>query len=77
VIERSVRAGDDFMTILTPRERQVLGMTATGLTNREIANGLEISIHAVKFHLAMIYKKLGVGNRTEATYLYFSSRTAS
>jgi DNA-binding CsgD family transcriptional regulator len=41
-------------------------MAARGLTNDQMANDLQISIHGVKFHLASIYRKLGVSNRTEA-----------
>jgi len=41
-------------------------MAARGLTNEQMANDLQISIHGVKFHLASIYRKLGVSNRTEA-----------
>jgi DNA-binding NarL/FixJ family response regulator len=51
---------------LTPRERQVLEMIASGLTNKEIARKLEISDHTVKFHVAAILAKLGAGSRTEA-----------
>ena len=43
-------------------------MTARGLTNRQIAEGLAVTIHAVKFHLATIYRKLDVSNRTEARF---------
>jgi DNA-binding CsgD family transcriptional regulator len=48
---------------------------ARGLTNAQIASELDVSIHAVKFHLASIYRKLGVANRTEATALYVESRS--
>jgi DNA-binding NarL/FixJ family response regulator len=51
---------------LTPREAEVLQLVARGLANAEVAGKLEISIHAVKFHLASIYSRLGVANRTEA-----------
>jgi DNA-binding CsgD family transcriptional regulator len=61
---------------LTPREQQVLAMTARGLTNQQIAVGLAVSIHAVKFHLATIYRKLHVSNRTEATFLYLNGDRA-
>ena len=44
-------------------------MTSLGLTNVQIAGRLHVSIHAVKFHLAAIYRKLGVANRTEAAVL--------
>jgi DNA-binding CsgD family transcriptional regulator len=63
------RSADAFLR-LTAREEQVLEMTARGLTNRQIAEGLAVTIHAVKFHLATIYRKLDVSNRTEATFLY-------
>lgn len=45
-------------------------MTALGLTNGQIAERLNVTVHAVKFHLASIYRKLGVANRTEAAVLY-------
>jgi DNA-binding CsgD family transcriptional regulator len=54
------------ITALSPRERIVLEMVASGLTNVEIAHKLGVSVHAIKFHLASVYRKLGVGNRTEA-----------
>jgi DNA-binding NarL/FixJ family response regulator len=55
---------------LSPREEQVLRMTSLGLTNGQIAEHLQISVHAVKFHLASTYRKLGVRNRTEAAVAY-------
>jgi DNA-binding CsgD family transcriptional regulator len=58
---------------LSPRELEVLAMTSEGLTNREIASRLVVSVHAVKFHLASIYRKLGVSNRTEAVVWYLKS----
>ena len=51
---------------LSDRERDVLGLLAAGLTNREIADALFISPETVKKHTGSIYGKLGVGNRTEA-----------
>ena len=55
---------------LSRREAQVLEMTSLGLTNAAVAQRLEVTIHTVKFHLAAIYRKLGVANRTEAAVLY-------
>ena len=55
---------------LSPREQEVLALTARGLSNKDVAQQLAISIHGVKFHLATIYRTLGVGNRTEATAVY-------
>jgi DNA-binding CsgD family transcriptional regulator len=54
------------VSALSPRERQVMSMASVGLTNPQIASRLAISVHGVKFHLASVYRKLGVANRTEA-----------
>jgi DNA-binding NarL/FixJ family response regulator len=51
---------------LTPREREVLQMLASGLANKEIAARMKISEHTVKFHVGSILGKLGAGSRTEA-----------
>jgi DNA-binding NarL/FixJ family response regulator len=61
------------LVALTPRELEVLQMISSGLTNAEAAQRMQLSIHAIKFHLAEIYRRLGVTNRTEAavTYLRF------
>ncbi len=50
-------------------------MAVLGLTNREIATRLSVTPHAIKFHLASVYRKLGVTNRTEAAVTYLRSRT--
>jgi len=49
---------------------QVLEMTSHGFTNTQIAGRLDVTVHAVKFHLGSIYKKLGVANRTEAAVVF-------
>lgn len=51
---------------LTPRELEVLRMLADGLGNKKIANGLGISDHTAKFHVAQILAKLGAVSRAEA-----------
>ena len=43
-----------------------------GLTNGQIADQLSLTVHGVKFHLASIFRKLGVDNRTSAAALYLS-----
>jgi DNA-binding NarL/FixJ family response regulator len=55
---------------LSRREREVLEFASRGLTNGQMASRLDVSTHAVKFHLASIYRKLGVANRTEAAVAY-------
>lgn len=51
---------------LSPREREVLGLLAQGLSNREIARHLFLSEATVKTHLIHVYDKLGVDSRTSA-----------
>jgi ATP/maltotriose-dependent transcriptional regulator MalT len=51
---------------LTNRERQVLGLLADGLGNKQIAARLGISTNTVKTHLELLFDKLGVSSRTEA-----------
>ncbi|MDY6893729.1 MAG: response regulator transcription factor [Chloroflexota bacterium] len=51
---------------LQPRELEVLKQVARGISNREIASSLGISERTVQSHLVNIFKKLGVGSRTEA-----------
>lgn len=56
---------------LTNREVEVLALIANGLSNARTASKLGVTTHAVKFHLASIYRKLAVANRTEATAVYW------
>ncbi|MFD1545642.1 response regulator [Nonomuraea guangzhouensis] len=51
---------------LTPREGQVLALTAKGMTNAEIGRSLSISETTVKTHLLRVFGKLGVSDRTAA-----------
>lgn len=51
---------------LTPREREVLQYIVKGLTNREIAGQLSLSVGTVKIHVEHIIAKLGVSDRTQA-----------
>jgi DNA-binding NarL/FixJ family response regulator len=52
--------------LLSAREREILGMMARGLRNKEIARLMFITDRTVKFHAQTIYRKLDVTNRTEA-----------
>lgn len=55
-------------TPLTSRELEVLQLVAGGATNGEIAQKLWVTEQTVKFHLSNVYRKLEVGNRTEASH---------
>jgi DNA-binding NarL/FixJ family response regulator len=61
---------------LSPREAQVMQLMTEGMTNRQIAGHLSVTVHAVKFHLASIYRKLEVHNRTEATVAFLEASGA-
>ena len=54
---------------LTPREREVLRLLATGRTDREIASALFVSRRTVNSHVTNIFGKLGVSSRREAAAL--------
>lgn len=51
---------------LTPRELEVLGLIAEGMTNQQIAEKLIISVGTAKFYTSQIYSKLHVSSRTQA-----------
>jgi DNA-binding NarL/FixJ family response regulator len=51
---------------LTQRETDILSLLAEGKSNRDISRALYLSEKTVKAHLAAIFRKLGVSNRTQA-----------
>ncbi|HEV3322912.1 MAG TPA: response regulator transcription factor [Solirubrobacteraceae bacterium] len=57
---------DDPLVTLSGREREILALLASGMSNKQIASDLTISSNTVKFHLRTIYSKLGVHNRVQA-----------
>jgi DNA-binding CsgD family transcriptional regulator len=50
---------------LTPTERQVAELAASGRSNREIAEIRFVSVKAIEYHLANAYRKLGISRRTD------------
>jgi DNA-binding NarL/FixJ family response regulator len=63
---RGPHGPDDAVEPLTPRELEVLGLMKLGLTNRQIAADLVISLGTAKNHVEHIISKLGVSDRTQA-----------
>ena len=50
---------------LTPSERRISAMAAEGLSNREIAQALFVTLRTVEMHLSNAFRKLGVSSRTQ------------
>jgi NarL family two-component system response regulator LiaR len=61
----SPKLGDD----LNEREREVLALLAQGLSNKEIAERLFLSLATVKYHVRLLLSKLGASSRAEAVAL--------
>ena len=59
---------------LTNRERRVLELLASGMSNEEIAKELMISVHTVKAHVSNVLEKLKVRNRICAAVKYVSEK---
>jgi two-component system invasion response regulator UvrY len=67
-VEQLLASGDGHpASALTAREQQVMEMLGRGLTNREIAEHLDISIKTVDTHRGHVLKKLGLRNNSELT----------
>jgi DNA-binding CsgD family transcriptional regulator len=54
---------------ITPRELEILGLIASGLSNREIAERLFVSENTVKTHSSRLFDKLGARRRTQAVQI--------
>ena len=59
---------------ITPRELEILGLIAAGLSNREIAERLYVSENTVKTHSSRLFDKLGARRRTQAVQIGKSTR---
>ncbi|MFE9546720.1 MULTISPECIES: response regulator transcription factor [unclassified Streptomyces] len=58
---------------LTGREEEVLRSMATGLSNREIAESLTVSLETVKTHVGNVLTKLGAQNRTHMVVIAYET----
>ncbi|NJP12584.1 MAG: response regulator transcription factor, partial [Leptolyngbyaceae cyanobacterium RU_5_1] len=50
---------------LTPRQKDIVNLIAKGFTNNEIAEQLSVSVHTVKNHKSLLYRKVDVRNTME------------
>jgi DNA-binding NarL/FixJ family response regulator len=66
-----------ILSLLSKREREVVGHLVQGLTNREIAETLGISQHTVKNYLFKIFEKVGMSNRVELVFNLLSHGAGS
>jgi len=60
----------ETLTQLTPAERRVARLAARGLTNRQIAEQLLVTVKGVEWHLSRVYKKLGISSRTRLVGMF-------
>jgi DNA-binding NarL/FixJ family response regulator len=66
---RGMPAEEQSIGGLSQREQEVLALVVEGLSNKQIAQRLYLSVRTVENHLRRIYQKLGVRSRTEAAVL--------
>jgi DNA-binding NarL/FixJ family response regulator len=69
----AARSEPEAMAELTPREREVLGLVATGLNNAEIADVLQLSPLTAKTHVSRILMKLGARDRVQLVVIAYQS----
>ena len=67
VVGPDMRAGKGQASgLLTPREIEILRLAAKGMSNKDIADVLFLSLRTVKAHLTSVFNKMGCGSRTDA-----------
>lgn len=65
--------GQARRSLLSPQEQRLLPLVAQGLTNRQIAQHLQLSEKTVKNYLANVYSKLNIGRRSQIAAFYAGS----
>ena len=66
MVDRLATTPAKTVSVITDREREVLGALAEGMSARQIATKLDLSERTVNTHISNIYRKLRVNNRVEA-----------
>ncbi|AOS45377.1 Transcriptional regulatory protein DevR (DosR) [Lacunisphaera limnophila] len=70
VRNKGAHTAADRLADLSPQERRVVALLASGLTNKEIGDQLSLTEKTVKNYLATIFNKLNITRRTQAAALY-------
>jgi DNA-binding NarL/FixJ family response regulator len=70
----SIAIAESVLTVLTDRERQIMGLVSEGLSNKEIGRRLNIADGTIKVHLHHIFQKLEISNRTVLAALAISQQ---
>ncbi len=73
VCPTGIAAEKKSLPVLTPREEEVVFLVAEGLSNREVAQRMQLSENTVKNYMFHIFEKLGFSNRVEVV-LYAAAR---
>jgi two-component system nitrate/nitrite response regulator NarL len=69
---RNLAIAENVLTVLTDRERQIMGLVSEGLSNKEIGRRLKIADGTITVHLHNVYQKLEISNRTVLAALAIS-----
>ncbi|HWA25606.1 MAG TPA: response regulator transcription factor [Lacunisphaera sp.] len=67
-------AEQDKLAVLSAQERRVLALVAEGMTNKEIAEQLDLSDKTVKNYLSSVFEKLKIKRRSQAAVLFLENR---